>query len=73
LKRRFPLDEFDSGRHQQAAAGDGGKRAKQLYPGNNTILSQENLSALTAGQLNQIEHIVFVQVPLAQIAAAANF
>jgi hypothetical protein len=40
---------------------------------NNTILSQENLSALTAGQLNQIEHIVFVQVPLAQIAAAANF
>jgi len=25
---------------------------------NNTILSQENLSALTAGQLNQIEHII---------------
>jgi len=25
---------------------------------NNTILSQENLRALTAGQLNQIEHII---------------
>ena len=33
LKRRFPLDEFDGGRHQQAAAGDGGNRGKQLYPG----------------------------------------